>query len=64
MPKVKTNSSAKKRFKITGSGKVMRRKAYKSHLLTRKEKARKKQLGKAVEVNKTEMKRVKRMLHI
>jgi large subunit ribosomal protein L35 len=64
MPKVKTNSSAKKRFKVTGSGKVMRRKAYKSHLLTRKKKDRKKQLGKAVEVSKTEMKRVKRMLHI
>jgi large subunit ribosomal protein L35 len=64
MPKVKTNSSAKKRFKITGSGKVMRRKAYKSHLLTKKKKARKKQLGKTVEVSKTEMRRVKRMLNI
>jgi len=64
MPKVKTNSSAKKRFKVTGSGKVMRRKAYKSHLLTKKKKDRKKQLGKAVEVHKTELRRVKRMLNI
>jgi large subunit ribosomal protein L35 len=64
MPKVKTNSSAKKRFKISGSGKVRRRKAYKSHLLTRKKKDRKKRLGKWTDVNPTEMKRVKRMLHI
>ena len=64
MPKVKTRSSAKKRFRVTGSGKIIRRKAYKSHLLTRKEKVRKKRLGKPVEVHKTELKRVKRMLNI
>ena len=37
MPKVKTNSSAKKRFKITGSGKIKRKHAFKSHILTKKE---------------------------
>ena len=36
MPKLKTNKAAAKRFKITGSGKIMRLKAYKSHILTKK----------------------------
>ena len=44
MPKMKTNSSAKKRFKVTGSGKIMRRKAFHSHILTKKDKDRKKGL--------------------
>jgi len=37
MPKMKTNSSAKKRFKVTGTGKIKRKHAYKSHILTKKE---------------------------
>jgi len=37
MPKVKTNSSAKKRFKLTGTGKIARKNAFKSHILTKKE---------------------------
>ena len=45
MPKVKTNSSAKKRFKVTGSGKIKRKKAYKRHILTKKAKDRKKRLS-------------------
>nr|HPH88222.1 50S ribosomal protein L35 [Chitinophagales bacterium] len=36
MPKMKTNSSAKKRFKVTGSGKIKRAHAYKRHILTKK----------------------------
>lgn len=64
MPKQKTHSSAKKRFRITGSGKIVRRQAYKRHLLTKKEKERKKQLGKQVEVHKSDLPRVKRMLNI
>ena len=36
MPKIKTNSGAKKRFKLTGTGKVKRKHAYKSHILTKK----------------------------
>ena len=41
MPKMKTNSSAKKRFKVTGSGKIKRKHAYKRHILTKKSKKRK-----------------------
>lgn len=62
MPKMKTNSSAKKRFKVTGSGKIMRRKAYHSHILTKKDKDRKKGLTQDGQVSKPDMMRVKRML--
>jgi len=41
MPKMKTKSSAKKRFKLTGSGKIKRKHAFKSHILTKKSKKRK-----------------------
>ena len=41
MPKMKTKSSAKKRFKLTGSGKIKRKHAYKSHILTKKSTKRK-----------------------
>ncbi|MBO4961503.1 MAG: 50S ribosomal protein L35 [Flavobacteriales bacterium] len=41
MPKLKTKSSAKKRFKLTGTGKIKRKHAYKSHILTKKETKRK-----------------------
>lgn len=44
MPKQKTKSSAKKRFKLTGSGKIKRKHAFKSHILTKKSKKRKKRL--------------------
>lgn len=62
MPKMKTNSSAKKRFKITGSGKIMRRKAFHSHILTKKDKDRKKGLTQDATVAKGDLPRVKRML--
>ncbi len=62
MPKVKTNSSAKKRFKLTGSGKIKRKKAYKSHLLTKKETTRKKNLGKDTIVHKSDVKNIKLLL--
>ncbi len=45
MPKVKTNSGAKKRFALTGSGKIKRKHAYKSHILTKKTKKQKRNLG-------------------
>ncbi|MCL4135679.1 UNVERIFIED_CONTAM: hypothetical protein GTU68_040182 [Idotea baltica] len=64
MPKIKTNSSAKKRFKVTGTGKIMRRKAYKSHILTKKTKKRKRRLTLAAVVHKSETKRVKKLLNI
>ncbi|MBS1652010.1 MAG: 50S ribosomal protein L35 [Bacteroidetes bacterium] len=46
MPKVKTNSSAKKRFSVTGSGKIKRKHAFKRHILTKKSKVRKRNLTK------------------
>ncbi len=64
MPKVKTNSSAKKRFKLTGSGKIKRRKANKSHILTKKSKTRKKRLGKPTMVSSGDEKNIKLMLNI
>lgn len=47
MPKVKTHSSSKKRFSLTGTGKVKRAKAYKSHILTKKTTKRKRNLRKS-----------------
>ena len=44
MPKVKTNSSAKKRFKVTGTGKITHQKSFKRHILTKKSKKRKRNL--------------------
>ncbi|MBQ2485375.1 MAG: 50S ribosomal protein L35, partial [Muribaculaceae bacterium] len=55
MPKVKTNSAAKKRFTFTGTGKIKRRHAYKSHILTKKSKKRKRNLGKIVVVDKANL---------
>ncbi len=59
---MKTNSSAKKRFTLTGTGKVRRNKAYKSHLLTKKATKRKRNLRKSALVHSTNEKMVKRML--
>ncbi|MGZ5287299.1 MAG: 50S ribosomal protein L35, partial [Flavisolibacter sp.] len=52
MPKVKTNSSAKKRFKVTGTGKITHQKAFKRHILTKKSKKRKRNMRKMGEVSK------------
>jgi len=62
MPKMKTNSSAKKRFKVTGTGKVKRNHAYMSHILTKKSKKRKRKLGNSTILNKSDSKSAKRML--
>jgi large subunit ribosomal protein L35 len=59
MPKMKTNSSAKKRFKFTGSGKIKRKHAYKSHILTKKSKKRKRNLTKAGLVHKSDVRAIK-----
>ena len=64
MPKMKTNSSAKKRFHVTGTGKIKRKHTYKNHILTKKEKKRKERLAKAGLVHKSDLARVKRMLVI
>ena len=62
MPKMKTNSSAKKRFKVTGSGKLMRNHAFMSHILTKKSKKRKRNLGYPTIISKADEYRVRRML--
>ena len=59
---MKSNSSAKKRFSLTGSGKVKRRKAYKRHILTKKAHDRKKELGKPAIVYSADIKRVEKMI--
>ncbi len=64
MPKVKTKSGAKKRFKLTGTGKIKRKHAYKSHILTKKETKQKRNLTHDTLVDKTDVSRVKRMLNI
>ena len=64
MPKMKTNSSAKKRFKLTGSGKIKRNKAFKNHILTKKCKIQKKRLTKSGLVHKSDEKRIKMLLAI
>ena len=59
---MKTNSSAKKRFSVTGSGKIKRKHAFKSHILTKKTTKQKRNLSHAALVDSTDMGRVKRML--
>ena len=62
MPKMKTKSSAKKRFKVTGSGKIKRKHAFKSHILTKKATKRKRNLTKATLVDKSDVKNIKLQL--
>jgi large subunit ribosomal protein L35 len=63
MPKMKTHAGAKKRFKVTGSGKVKRLKAFKSHILTKKTSKRKRNLRRATIVGTNgEAKNIKRLI--
>ncbi len=62
MPKNKTNRSAAKRFRKTGGGKFLRQRAYKSHILTKKNRKRKRRLRQRTLVSKADLKRVKRLL--
>lgn len=64
MPKVKTNSSAKKRFKLTGTGKITHQKAFKRHILTKKSTKRKRNMRKMGEVSKANLDFVKRLLNL
>ena len=64
MPKVKTKSGAKKRFSLTGSGKVKRKHAFKSHILTKKTTKQKRALTHTGLVSDADMNRVKAMLNI
>lgn len=62
MPKLKTRRAAAKRFRATGSGKIVRRKAYKNHLLEHKTTAHKQRLSKLVLVNERDAENVRLML--
>ena len=64
MPKVKTNSGAKKRFKLTGTGKIKRHHAYHSHILTKKTKKQKRNLQQAGLVESENMKQVRDLLNL
>jgi len=64
MPKMKTKSSAKKRFSVTGSGKLKRKHAFKSHILTKKSTKRKARLTKMGMVHKSDVASVKTQLCI
>jgi len=62
MPKMKSKSGAKKRFSLTGTGKIKRKHAYKSHILTKKTKKQKRNLTYSTTVDKTDEANVKVML--
>lgn len=64
MPKMKTKSSAKKRFKLTGTGKIKRKHAFKSHILTKKSKKRKLKLSHSGLVHESDVKSIKTQLRL
>mgnify|MGYP001363262361 CR=1 FL=1 len=64
MPKMKTKSSAKKRFKITGTGKIKRKHAFKSHILTKKSKKRKLKLTHSGLVHDSDVRNIKTQLRL
>ena len=64
MPKMKTKSSAKKRFKLTSSGKIIRKHAFKSHILTKKSNKRKLKLTHSTLVDDSDVKNVKKQLRL
>ena len=64
MPKMKTKSSAKKRFKLTGTGKIKRKHAFKNHILTKKTKKRKLKLTHSTLVNDSDVNNIKEQLRL
>ena len=62
MPKMKTSRAAAKRFKVTGTAKLVRNKAYKSHILTKKTRKRKRNLRKATVMDQSNVRQMKRIL--
>jgi large subunit ribosomal protein L35 len=62
MPKLKTNKSAAKRFKKTASGKIKRRRAYHTHILTKKSRKRKRNLRQGTMVSEADRKRIEALL--
>lgn len=63
MPKMKTSRAAAKRFKVTGSGKIKRMKAYKSHILTKKNTKRKRHLRTSTLVHSSDARRMRTLLN-
>ena len=64
MPKMKTKSSAKKRFKLTATGKIKRKHAFKNHILTKKSKKRKLRLTHSTTVSQKDSKNIKEQLRL
>lgn len=62
MPKMKSNRASSKRFRLTGTGKIKRKKAYASHILTKKSTKRKRNLRKSGLVASADVKRVKQLI--
>lgn len=62
MPKLKTHKGAAKRFKVTATGKIMRRRAYKNHLLTGKPSKRTRHLRKVAQVDETQYKAIRTLI--
>jgi large subunit ribosomal protein L35 len=62
MPKTKTDRGAAKRFKVTGTGRLRRRKAYRSHLLEKKPSTRTRRLARETEVSSADRREVRRLL--
>ena len=62
MPKIKTNKGAAKRFRTTGKGNIKHKKAYKSHILTKKSPGRKRSLRKTTLINKRDARNVQRLI--
>ena len=62
MPKMKTSRAAAKRFKVTGTGKLKRSKAYKQHILTKKSTKKKGELRKPIMTDSTNVKNMKKIL--
>jgi len=62
MPKIKTNRGAAKRFRKTGTGKIKRSKAFASHIMTKKNRRRKRNLRKSDLVHSSDIKRVRKLL--
>ena len=64
MPKMKSRSSAKKRFRVTATGRLKRKKAYASHILTKKSRKRKRDLRKSALIDKTQSDKIRPMLNV
>lgn len=62
MPKMKTHSSSKKRYKVTGTGKISRAQAFKKHILTKKSPKRKRKLRKSTLVAAANMKKIRQLI--